>query len=167
PQLPLAQNPDTMTEQRFGRLEARLERRTWQRLKERAAEFGLTPSSVLLTAYAETLGAWSRSNRFTINLTQFNRLPLHPEVNAIVGDFTTLTLLAVELGTGTSLLERGRNLQQQLAVLLDHLVIEPHLRRLGNVVHELAQPFSTATAARAKSGHDDRAALRPSGSAAG
>lgn len=123
PQLPLAQNPDTMTEQRFGRLEARLERQTWQRLKERAAEFGLTPSGVLLTAYAETLGAWSRSNRFTINLTQFNRLPLHPEVNALVGDFTTLTLLAVELGKGSSILERGRNLQEQLWRDLDHSLV--------------------------------------------
>ncbi|MFS0581059.1 amino acid adenylation domain-containing protein [Brevibacillus sp. 179-C9.3 HS] len=120
PQLPLAKNPDTITEQRFSRLEARLNRQAWQQLKKRTAEVGLTPSGILLTAYAETLGAWSKSSRFTINLTQFNRLPLHAQVNEIVGDFTTLTLLAVELSAGETILERGRNLQQQLWRDLDH-----------------------------------------------
>ncbi|MGG4460874.1 amino acid adenylation domain-containing protein [Brevibacillus porteri] len=120
PQLPLAKNPDTITEQRFHRLEARIDHGAWQRLKKRTAEVGLTPSGILLTAYAETLGAWSKSSRFTINLTQFNRLPLHAQVGEIVGDFTTLTLLAVELSAGETILERGRNLQQQLWRDLDH-----------------------------------------------
>ncbi|RFB33980.1 non-ribosomal peptide synthetase [Brevibacillus sp. VP] len=120
PQLPLAQNPESLSEQRFSRLEAKLSKQTWQKLKKRTAEVGLTPSGILLTAYAETLGAWSKSTRFTINLTQFNRLPLHAQVNDIVGDFTTLTLLAVELSEGKTMLERGRNLQQQLWSDLDH-----------------------------------------------
>ncbi len=33
--------------------------------------------------------AWSKMPRFTLNLTLFNRLPLHPQVNALVGDFTS------------------------------------------------------------------------------
>ena len=33
------------------------------------------------------------SPRFTLNLTLFNRLPLHPQVNELVGDFTSLELL--------------------------------------------------------------------------
>ncbi len=37
----------------------------------------------------------ARSPRFTLNLTLFNRLPLHPQVNALVGDFTSLILLEV------------------------------------------------------------------------
>lgn len=120
PELPLAQNPDMITDQRFSRLEARMDRQAWQQLKKRTAESGLTPSGILLTAYAETLGAWSKSSRFTINLTQFNRLPLHGQVNELVGDFTTLTLLAVELSAGNTILERGRSLQQQLLRDLDH-----------------------------------------------
>ncbi|MDN9011168.1 non-ribosomal peptide synthetase [Brevibacillus laterosporus] len=120
PQLPLAQSPESLTEQRFSRLEAKLSKQVWQKLKKRTAEVGLTPSGILLTAYAETLGAWSKSSRFTINLTQFNRLPLHAQVNDIVGDFTTLTLLAVESSKGKTWLERGRNLQQQLWSDMDH-----------------------------------------------
>lgn len=120
PELPLAQEPGSVAEQRFSRLDTRLNRKSWQELKRRAAEAGLTPSGLLLTAYAEVLGVWSKSPRFTINLTQFNRLPLHPEVNAIIGDFTSLTLLAVDNSAGKTFLERGRNLQQQLWQDLDH-----------------------------------------------
>ncbi|TWH46110.1 non-ribosomal peptide synthetase [Sporomusa sp. KB1] len=120
PELPLAQKPEAILEQRFSRLDARLNRETWQRLKQQAAEAGLTPSGILLTAYAEVLGVWSKQPRFTINLTQFNRLPLHPQVNELVGDFTSLTLLAVDNLSGKNLLERGRKLQQQLWQDLDH-----------------------------------------------
>ena len=120
PELPLAQNPGSLSQQRFSRLDARLDRETWQQLKRRSAEVGLTPSGILLTAYAEVLGVWSKRPRFTINLTQFNRLPLHPQVNDIVGDFTSLTLLAVDNSSGKTFLERGRNLQQQLWQDLDH-----------------------------------------------
>ena len=114
PELPLAQNPAALSRQRFQRLDTRLGQETWQQLKKRSAEAGLTPSGLLLAAYAEVLAVWSRRPRFTINLTQFNRLPLHPQVNDLVGDFTSLALLAVEHSAGRTFLERSRNLQQQL-----------------------------------------------------
>lgn len=120
PELPLATSPEAITEQRFCRQEARLNRRIWQILKQRTADAGLTPSALLLTAYAEVLGLWSKHPRFTINLTQFNRLPLHKEVNDLVGDFTSLTLLEVDNSAGQTFLERGRVLQRQLWRDLDH-----------------------------------------------
>jgi yersiniabactin nonribosomal peptide synthetase len=120
PELPLAQNPSSVVQQRFSRLDAKLNRKTWQEIKKRSAKVGLTPSGILLTAYAEVLGIWSKSSRFTINLTQFNRLPLHPQVNDIIGDFTSLTLLAVDNSLGKTFLERGRLLQQQLWQDLDY-----------------------------------------------
>ena len=39
---------------------------------------------------------YGQNPRFTVNLTLFNRLPLHPQVNDIMGDMTSLSLLAVE-----------------------------------------------------------------------
>lgn len=120
PQLPLDKNPEDILKQRFSRLEGKLDCETWSRLKKRAKAAGLTSSSLLLTAYAEVLGMWSKSPQFTINLTQFNRLPVHPEVNSIIGDFTTLTLLAVNNKSGSTFLERGQNLQKQLLMDLDH-----------------------------------------------
>lgn len=138
PELPLAQDPRSLSRQRFDRLDARLSRETWRQLKRRAKDAGLTPSGLLLSAYAEVLGVWSRHPKFTINLTQFNRLPLHPEVNDIVGDFTSLTLLAVDNALGKTFVERGRNLQRQLWLDLDHsyvggMQVQRELtRRLGD-----------------------------------
>jgi yersiniabactin nonribosomal peptide synthetase len=134
PELPLAKRPGDIVTQRFTRLDYRLERATWQRLKKRASGVGLTPPGVLLAAYAEILSAWSRNPRFTINLTLFNRFPLHPQVNDIVGDFTSLTLLAIDNTAGATFLGRARNLQQQLWRDLDH----PHIGGVA-VLRELAK----------------------------
>ncbi|HBL30252.1 MAG TPA: non-ribosomal peptide synthetase, partial [Acidobacteria bacterium] len=89
-------------------------------LKERTARAGLTPSGLLLAAYAEVLAAWSASPRFTINVTTFNRLAIHPEIYEVVGDFTSLTLLAADLSEGGSFELRARRLQEQLWEDLDH-----------------------------------------------
>src|SRR5690606_28428496 len=60
PALPLAIDPMRLAEPHFSRRHARLAPDAWQRLKARAAAAGLTPANVLLTAYAEVLGTWSR-----------------------------------------------------------------------------------------------------------
>ncbi|MBY9080396.1 amino acid adenylation domain-containing protein [Paenibacillus sp. HN-1] len=123
PDLVLAQSPESITRQRFCRQDVRLERETWDKLRKEAARAGLSPSGLLLAAYAETLAAWSRNTAFTINLTQFNRLPLHPQVGELVGDFTSLTLLAVDMASGCTFLERARNVQQRLWDDLDHPLV--------------------------------------------
>lgn len=142
PQLPLAQNPESIKEQRFCRLAGRVDSREWQQIKEQGAAAGLTPSSILLTAYAEVLATWSKQAQFTINLTQFNRLPLHPQVNDIVGDFTSLTLLAVNQQQGKTFLERGRYLQEQLWRDLDHpylggVEVQRQLAKINGTQHNV------------------------------
>src|SRR5262249_32867890 len=79
PELPLAQHPSLITQPRFVARSGKLESKSWLRLKTRAGQAGLTPSGVLLAAYAEVLGAWSKSPHFTLNLSVSNRLPLHPQ----------------------------------------------------------------------------------------
>lgn len=120
PELPLITRPSELGTQRFTRLETRLEQNSWQSLQQRAKAEGVTPSGVLLAAFAEVLAFWSKSPRFTLNLTQFDRLPLHPQVRDLVGDFTSLTLLAVDNTQGDTFAERARALQQQLWRDLDH-----------------------------------------------
>ncbi|WP_188398578.1 non-ribosomal peptide synthetase [Sporomusa sp. GT1] len=142
PQLPLAQNPESIKKQRFCRLDGRLDSKEWQQIKQQAAAAGLTPSSILLTAYAEVLATWSKQAQFTINLTQFNRLPLHPQVNDIVGDFTSLTLLAVDQRQGKTFLERGRYLQEQLWRDLDHpylggVEVQRQLAKINGTQHNV------------------------------
>lgn len=92
----------------------------WSAIKNMASQNGLTASGVLMTAYAEVLGRWSKSQKFTINLTRFNRLPIHNQIMDVVGDFTSLTLLSIDNTAGKSFLERCKNLQQQLWSDLAH-----------------------------------------------
>jgi len=137
PELPLARDPASVGPPRFATVERRLAAAEWEALRARARRAGLTPAGVLLAAFAETLRAWSRSPRFTINLTLFNRQPLHSDVNAVVGDFTSLTMLEVDPRAGTTFEARARTLQTQLWRDLDHRhfggvrVLRERARRLG------------------------------------
>jgi amino acid adenylation domain-containing protein len=123
PELPLAMNPEAVRKPTFVRHPGRLETAKWQRLKERAARGGLTPSGLLLSAYAEVLTAWSKSPRFAINVTLFNRLPLHSQVAELVGDFTSLTLLAIDNSKAAPFGERAQRVQTQLFEDLDHSAV--------------------------------------------
>ncbi len=120
PELPLVKHPGSLTQPRFQRRSGHLNRELWQQLQQRSTKANLTASGILLAAFAEVLTVWSKSPQFTINLTLFNRLPLHPQVNDIVGDFTSLTLLAVNNSASEAFTTRARRIQQQMWQDLDH-----------------------------------------------
>ncbi|NEO91324.1 MAG: amino acid adenylation domain-containing protein, partial [Moorea sp. SIO3G5] len=123
PELPLVKPLSTLKQPRFISDSAVLSKTDWQQLKQRAKQANLTPSGVLLAAFADFLTCWSKSPKFTINLTLFNRLPLHPQVNEIVGDFTSLTLLEVNNSVTIPFQERAQRIQGQLWEDLDHRYI--------------------------------------------
>nr|ACN96039.1 non-ribosomal peptide synthetase module-related protein [Fischerella sp. MV11] len=118
PELPLAQKPHQ--QQLFKRRVSELDKTLWQQLNQRAAKAGITASGVLIAAFAEILTVWSKSPDFTINLTLFNRLPLHPQVNNLIGDFTSLNLLEVHNDTNESFSTRATRIQKQLWQDLEH-----------------------------------------------
>lgn len=120
PDLPLVCDPNAVHQPRFARRATSLDAMRWSRIKDRAAANGLRPSAVLLAAFGDVLRAWSRSSRFTINLTLFNRPAIHPQIGDLVGDFTSLTLLAADCRQPESFLDRVRRLQDQLGQDLDH-----------------------------------------------
>jgi amino acid adenylation domain-containing protein len=120
PALPLACVPSTIAHPRFVRRTFELAPAAWRRLKARGARVGLAPAGLLLTAYADVLAYWSASQRLTINLPVSNRLPLHSQVNDVVGDFTSLGLLGVEGSVGERFEVRAERLQRQLWRDLDH-----------------------------------------------
>ncbi|HEY2740347.1 MAG TPA: amino acid adenylation domain-containing protein, partial [Thermoanaerobaculia bacterium] len=104
----------------FNRRRFRLPAPQWEAIKDRARKSGLTLASVLLGAFAEVLSRWAKSSHYCLNLTLFNRLPLVPDVDRIVGDFTSLVLLEVDAAGGSSFEERGRRTQAQMWDDLDH-----------------------------------------------
>ncbi|MEO3801071.1 amino acid adenylation domain-containing protein [Nonomuraea sp. B1E8] len=131
PELPAL---DQQAEARFQRWESRVEPEQWSRLRARASAAGTTPSQAVLAAYAEVIGRWSRRPRFTLNLTLLDRPPLHPSIDQVVGDFTTLNLLAVDTTPDRPFADRARAIGEQLFADMEH-------RRCGGieVMRELAR----------------------------
>lgn len=133
PPLPLEQISDTGTH--FGRRSATLDPETWQRLKARARQSGVTSSAVLLTAYSEVLASWCRDDAFTMNVTVFNRLPIHPQVNQILGDFTSMILIEAQNTPESSFAHRSTAIQKEMWAGLEHRYVSgvQVLRELARV----------------------------------
>jgi amino acid adenylation domain-containing protein/non-ribosomal peptide synthase protein (TIGR01720 family) len=119
PDLPLARHP-AETAPRFRRRETVLGAPRWEALQQRAADLRVTPSALLCAAYADVLACWSADRRFTLNVTLDDRLPLHPDVGDLVGDFTSSLLLEVDFRGVPSFGGKLQRLQRQLTSDLEH-----------------------------------------------
>jgi len=117
PALPTVSRRDS--ELRFERYEIDVDPQSWTTLQTSARERRVTPSGLVVSAFAEVLRAWSANDTFTINFPVSDRLPLHPQVDRLVGDFTNTLLVAVEKADGT-FSERARSIQQQIWRDLEH-----------------------------------------------
>lgn len=122
PELPLVNKAET-SEGHFKHREITLDPSTWNNIEKIAKDKGLTLPAILLTAYAEIIGRWSKKQKFTINITRFNRLPLHEQINDIVGDFTTLTFLSIDLSNGDTFYDRCIAVQKQLWNDIGHSMV--------------------------------------------
>ncbi|WP_433759611.1 condensation domain-containing protein [Nocardia sp. CA-135398] len=118
PQLPTRTR--TQAQPWFARRADRLAPGDWQALRQLAAAHGVTPSAVLLTAYADVLAAWSGDDRFTLSLTLVDRPAALPGIEDVVGDFTTLLAHEVDRTVGGSFAERVARTQRRLFDDIDH-----------------------------------------------
>lgn len=118
PQLPLRCDPASVGVPDFVRLSDHLPAADWQALKARASAARLTPSALLLAAYAAVLSAWSAQRALCLNLTLFDRQPVHAQIEHLLGDFTSLLLLAWQ--PAGNWLDSAQGLQRQLWQDLAH-----------------------------------------------
>ncbi len=123
PELPLAREPGSVPDPRFRRLSRLLARPTWEKVTRRAADLGLTKAGLLLGVFSEVLTTWSRRPHYTVTLTLFNRLGEHRQLDSVIGDFTSLTLLEVDHRDGGGFAERARRTQARLWTDLDHRAV--------------------------------------------
>jgi non-ribosomal peptide synthetase component F len=114
PDLPLACDPARIVAPHFEQRSHRLAARHWRALLSGAQRHRVTPTVLFLTCLGELLSRWTQQSRFALNLTLFNRLPIHAHVDRLLGDFSTLTLLEMDFGTALSFAERLRATRQQL-----------------------------------------------------
>jgi amino acid adenylation domain-containing protein len=114
PQLPLRVPLGTITSPTFLRSQAALDANTWNKVQAEAQTHNLTGASVLIAVYAEVLAQWSGEEHFLINLPIANRPPVHPDINEIVGNFTSTLLLEVELGATQRFEDLAQKIHRQL-----------------------------------------------------
>ncbi|MGK4000276.1 amino acid adenylation domain-containing protein [Sorangium sp. So ce1024] len=120
PELPLARSPRDVGRPRFRRRSGRLARPHWERLKDHARAHGLTPSCALLAAFAAVLGRWSARPELALTVTVFDRPAARAGADEILGDFTTIALVGLDLGRGAGLADVARAAQGELLRALEH-----------------------------------------------
>ncbi|MFD5552606.1 amino acid adenylation domain-containing protein [Streptomyces sp. NPDC127068] len=89
-------------------------------LTARARARAVTPAVAVATAFAEVIGAWSGEPRFLLNVPLFDRRPLHPDVDLLVGDFTGSVLLDVDLTEPRSFADRAGDTQERMHAAAAH-----------------------------------------------
>ena len=126
PDLPLACASQQSHIQIFNRVTENLDANQWKLIKESIQTLHITPASLLITLYARVLGKWSNAadvnEHFAINIPLFTRLPIHHQVNEILGDFTSILPLEIDLKSLnlSSFGDAVQQIQAQLWRDLDH-----------------------------------------------
>ncbi len=151
PGLPLRTNPTAITRPRFTQYAARLGPQAWSRLKATAAKAGLTPTTVLLAAYAEVLARWGAGTRFTLTTTVANRPPIHPDIASALGNFSSTLLVEIGIDRRQSFTEQARALQTRLRRDLDNR----HFSGI-EVLRELARHAEGSAESSARASTDTR-----------
>ncbi|WNG80212.1 non-ribosomal peptide synthetase [Mycobacterium sp. ITM-2016-00316] len=81
---------------------------------------GLTPAMAIAAAYSHALARWSTDSRFLLNLPMFGREPYHPDVDKLVGCFTSSLMLDIDLAETGSAAARARAVQETLHATARH-----------------------------------------------
>jgi mycobactin phenyloxazoline synthetase len=89
-------------------------------LFDNARSRGVTPAMMFAAAFAHTLACWSSSSRFLLNVPLFGRETLHPDVDSLVGDFTSSLLLDIDLTDNTDAASRAHAVQGAMRTAAAH-----------------------------------------------
>jgi amino acid adenylation domain-containing protein len=116
PRLPANRKPHLARRGKFHRFSAHVPASRWRQLKQICGDLGVTPTSAMAVIFANVLSHWSQNEDVALNVTLFNRPPIHPDIRHVLGEFTNTTLvgfasmempLAAQVrATQTALLER-------------------------------------------------------------
>ncbi len=135
PQLPLRRDPESVTHPRFDRLDDCLDAPTCSRLRAGATAHGLTPSGLMVAAFAQVLAHWSATPRFTLNIPRMGRDELLDGVPDVAGEFATFTLVDIDASEREPFADFAFRAQRRMWEALEHGMVSGTelLRRLGEL----------------------------------
>ncbi len=85
-----------------------------RRLVAGAHQRGITPAVALASVFADTIGGWSAQSKFLLNVPLFQRESVHPDIDRVIGDFTSSIVLEVDVTEDMSVADRARQLQHAI-----------------------------------------------------
>ena len=161
PILPVNRKSTSYQQHHFTRRHYRLRLNDWESLKTQSRAMGVTATTLLLAAFSEVLALWSESPHFSLNLTLYNRLPLHEHIDRLTGDFTSLSLLEIDNREGTTFMDRVTRIQEQFLKDLEHRyisgveVIREWSKRNGCAMHAVMPVVFTSNLVHGSSNSND------------
>jgi len=121
PGFPLVSDAGTRARSMLERRELLVPAGLWASARKRAASAGLTPTSLLCGVYGEVISYWSGSRHFLINNMITHRLPLHPHIGEILGNFASLYPLEFDWRHREPFVRRAHRLQARLIADVQHV----------------------------------------------
>ncbi|MGH8793948.1 MAG: amino acid adenylation domain-containing protein [Stackebrandtia sp.] len=118
--LPLKTRPSSVDKPRFARKSKVVPAAVWNALSDKCRRYGVSPTALVLELFGRVLGRWSGQDQLCVNLTLFNRLPLHPDVDGVVGDFTVLELFDYRLERDLGVADKLRRVHGELLEDIDN-----------------------------------------------
>ncbi|MFK3789073.1 GNAT family N-acetyltransferase [Pseudomonas piscis] len=102
------------------RLVRTLDRERWRRLKEQGAALQVSGSALLLGLFGLVLQQANAGQGFSLICTCYGRLPLHPDIDSLVGPLISTQLFSFAAAQGQDLAQWLQQAQRQLLEDLDH-----------------------------------------------
>lgn len=118
PELPINKNTDYKN--RFIQKKCFIEKDHWEKIIDNAKKRGVTPSNALMAAYLQTIGLWSKKSSFCINVTLLNRPEVYSGIDKVVGDFTSVNVLSVDIKNNNRFIDFTKVVQKELWKDLAH-----------------------------------------------
>lgn len=95
----------------------------WDLLKEKADALKVSSTVLLLSLFTQLLAKWSQTKKFSLTLTFFNRLPIYPGIDNVVGPFISTSIFIADEQTNPSFQAKVQGYQRQLWNDVDHIGI--------------------------------------------
>lgn len=105
---------------RFKRKSYTFIKEEWSEIKRKIQKLDVTYSSYLCAVYGQILSYWCNQPSILMNLTIFNRIPFFEDINGIVGDFTSILLLGINLQDKVDFKEYVKYVQEELFLSIDN-----------------------------------------------
>ncbi|MDX8055703.1 condensation domain-containing protein [Lentzea sp. BCCO 10_0798] len=123
PALPLVADPAEVRATGMALRERVFGQSEWTRVKEACARHDVTPSAAFTAVYARVLAKLTGSRRMLLNTLQANRHPLHPDVDRMIGAFSSTVLVPLELPERAKFGDVAKSVAAQLNEALSHNLV--------------------------------------------